>query len=279
LKAVAEAAIAPVDHDGDLWNGARVRMKVASWNVNSIRARLDAVLGWLDENAPDVLCMQETKVVDDEFPSEEFQRLGYSVSASGQSTYNGVAILSRLPELDVRLGLDDEAKADGKRLISARIAGVRILSVYVPNGKSVESDDFVHKLAWLERLRQTVSRIPEQDVLLCGDFNIAREARDVFDVERMRGNLFFHPKEHEAFDRLLKLGFEDSLRLFHPEAGLYSWWDYRAGAFRRNRGLRIDYILVSTRLATRCRGASIDKKERARPKPSDHAPLLVVLED
>jgi exodeoxyribonuclease-3 len=253
-------------------------MKVASWNINSIRARLDAVLAWLDEHSPDVLCMQETKVVDDEFPRDEFQRLGYSVSAAGQPTYNGVAIVSRLPESDLRIGLLDASPSDEKRLISAQIAGVRIVTAYVPNGKSVESDDFAYKLAWLERLQNTLSELPERDVLVCGDFNIAREERDVFDVERMRGNLHFHPKEHASFDRLLELGFEDSLRLFHPEAGLYSWWDYRAGAFRRNRGLRIDYILLSRLLAKRCQAASIDKEARARPKPSDHAPLLVSLE-
>lgn len=253
-------------------------MKVASWNVNSIRARLDAVLGWLDEHAPDVLCMQETKVVDDEFPSEEFQRLGYGVSISGQPTYNGVAILSRLPESDVRIGLHDAHDSDEKRLISARIGDVRVMTAYVPNGKNVESESFAFKLQWLERLRETVRAVPEDDILLCGDFNIAREERDVFDVERMRGQLHFHPKEHEALDRLLALGLKDSLRLFHPEPGLYSWWDYRAGAFRRNRGLRIDYIFLSTSLARRCVSASIDKDARALSKPSDHAPLLVEFE-
>lgn len=253
-------------------------MKVASWNVNSIRARQDAVLTWLDQHTPDVLCMQETKVVDDEFPSEEFQRLGYSVNVSGQPTYNGVAILSRLPESDVRIGLHDAVPSDEKRLISAHIADVRIMTAYVPNGKNVESEAFDYKLDWLDRLAKTVAEVPEADVLLCGDFNIAREERDVFDVERMRGQLHFHPKEHEAMDRLLALGFEDSLRLFHSEGGLYSWWDYRAGAFRKNRGLRIDYILLSNGLAKRCVNASIDKAARAYPKPSDHAPLIVEFE-
>jgi exodeoxyribonuclease-3 len=253
-------------------------MKVASWNVNSIRARQDAVLAWLDEHAPDVLCMQETKVVDDEFPSEEFQRLGYGVNIAGQPTYNGVAILSRHGASDVRIGLHDAQPSDEKRLISAHIAGIRIMTAYVPNGKNVESESFTYKLDWLRRLEETVRFAPEQDLLLCGDFNVAREERDVFDVERMQGQLHFHPREHEAMNRLLELGLEDSLRLFHPEPGLYSWWDYRAGGFRRNRGLRIDYIFLSQSLAKRCVAASIDKKARARPKPSDHAPLLVEFE-
>jgi exodeoxyribonuclease-3 len=250
-------------------------MKVSCWNVNSIRARRDAVFAWLESHEPDVLCLQETKVVDDEFPSEEFQRHGYEVSFAGQPGYNGVAIASRLAQSDVRVGLAGAEPDDDKRLLSALVAGVRIVTAYVPNGKNVESEAFDYKLRWLERLATTIQALPEEALLLCGDFNIARDERDVFDVERMQGQLHFHPREHEALERLLAVGLQDSLRLFHQQGQLYSWWDYRAGAFRRDRGLRIDYIFLSAALAQRCTSAGIDKATRALPKPSDHAPLFV----
>jgi exodeoxyribonuclease-3 len=255
-------------------------MLIASWNVNSIRARFGAVMAWLDRTGCDVLCMQETKVVDDEFPREEFTRLGYSVTISGQPTYNGVAIASKLPLEDVRNGFLGDPHASEKRIISARIGGIRIVTVYVPNGKNVESEAFRYKLSWLERLRMNLNQyVSEPDLLLCGDFNIARDERDVFDVEKMRGQLHFHPDEHRAFDHVLSYGLTDSLRLFQDGPGLYTWWDYRAGAFRRNRGLRIDYILLSDALKKRCTDAGIDKEERQRPKPSDHAPLFVQVRD
>ena len=255
-------------------------MMIASWNVNSIRARSDAVLAWLERTGCDVLCMQETKVVDDDFPHDEFARLGYALAVSGQSTYNGVAIASKLPLDDVRAGFVGDPEASEKRILSARVAGVRLVTAYVPNGKNVESEAFHYKLAWLERLRMNLTQYSKDtELLLAGDFNIAREERDVFDVERMRGQLHFHPDEHRALSHLLDFGLVDSLRMFHPEPGLYSWWDYRAGAFRRNRGLRIDYIFVNPALALRCVEAGIDKSERSRPKPSDHTPLFVRLRD
>lgn len=254
-------------------------MMVASWNVNSIRARGAAVLDWLERTNCDVLCMQETKVVDAEFPREEFSRLGYSLAISGQPTYNGVAIASKHPLEDVRIGFVGEPEASECRILSARVLGVRVVTVYVPNGKSVESEAFRYKLSWLERLRMNLNQyVSERELLLCGDFNIAREERDVYDVEKLRGQLHFHPDEHRAFDKVLGYGLTDSLRLFDDSAGRYTWWDYRAGAFRRDRGLRIDYILLTEALAQRCRAAGIDKQERSRPKPSDHAPLFVELE-
>ena len=255
-------------------------MMIASWNVNSIRARTDAVLAWLDRTQCDVLCMQETKVVDDEFPRDEFARLGYQLAISGQATYNGVAIASKRPLEDVKMGFLGDPDASEKRILSARVGSLRIVNVYVPNGKNIESEAFRYKLGWLERLRINLSQYSsDRELLLCGDFNIAREERDVFDVERMRGQLHFHPDEHRALAHVLDFGLSDSLRKFHPEPGLYSWWDYRAGALRRNRGLRIDYIFLNAALAERCTEAGIDKSERSRPKPSDHTPLFVKLHD
>ncbi|HEY6723353.1 MAG TPA: exodeoxyribonuclease III [Polyangiaceae bacterium] len=255
-------------------------MMIASWNVNSIRARTDAVLAWLDRTQCDVLCMQETKVVDGEFPRDEFVRRGYELAISGQATYNGVAIASRHPLEDVRAGFLGDPDASEKRILSARVRGSRIVTVYVPNGKNIESEAFRYKLGWLERLRMNLTQyLHDKELLLCGDFNIAREERDVFDVEKMRGQLHFHPDEHRALAHLLDFGLQDSLRKFHPEAGLYTWWDYRAGSFRRNRGLRIDYIFLNDALAERCTEAGIDKAERSGPKPSDHTPVYIRLKD
>ena len=251
---------------------------VASWNVNSIRMRGQAVLDWLERTGCDVLCMQETKVVDDDFPREEFSRLGYSLALSGQPTYNGVAIASKWPIEDVRKGFVGTPAGDEKRILSARIAGIRVVNVYVPNGKHVDADAFRYKLAWLERLRMNLNQyVAEKELLLCGDFNIARSEADVFDPQRMQGQLHFHPDERRALEHVIDYGLVDSLRLFHEARGLYTWWDYRAGSFQKNRGLRIDYILLTEPLAKRCVGAGIDREERARPRPSDHAPLYVSL--
>lgn len=252
-------------------------MKLATWNVNSIRARTDLIVDWVCRNQPDVLCMQETKVVDDAFPTEEFLRCGYAVCMSGQKTYNGVAIASRLPIEDVTIGLLDEPATADKRCIAATIAGVRIYNVYVPNGKAVSSPSFQVKLGFFERLRRTldVRERPDRDLVVCGDFNVAAEERDVFDVEIMRGQLHFHPDEHQALNQLFEFGMVDALRLHHPQAGLFSWWDYRAGSFQKNQGLRIDYLLLSQNLARRCSSAHIDIEPRSREKPSDHVPVVV----
>lgn len=252
------------------------RVKIATWNVNSLRARHDLVVDWLRRNEPDVLCMQETKVTDDEFPSEELQRLGYTIAASGQKSYNGVAIVARSPMTDVRVGLDGAADDDDKRLLSAMVDGVLVFCAYVPNGKALESPSFREKLEWLARLRATLDAraTPDRDVLLCGDFNIAREARDVHDPEAMQGQIHFSDREHQALDDVLAFGLHDALRLHRSEAGLYTWWDYRAGAVRRNAGLRIDYVFITRSLADRCTAVVHDREERRRPKPSDHVPVI-----
>ncbi|NLE85259.1 MAG: exodeoxyribonuclease III [Myxococcales bacterium] len=254
-------------------------MRLASWNVNSIRARFELVVEWLREHQPDALCLQETKVADHEFPTETFQRLGYEVARCGQRTYNGVAILSRHPIEDVQVGLVGAEPDDDKRLIAGTVAGVRLLSAYVPNGKALDSPSYEEKLRWLERLRETLDRRyrPQQELLLCGDFNIARDERDVFEPERMQGQLFFSAAEHAALERVLAFGLVDAFREVEPEGQHFSWWDYRAGAFRRNRGLRIDYAFLTEPLARRLAGCWMDKAARAKDKPSDHVPVVVDL--
>jgi exodeoxyribonuclease-3 len=251
-------------------------VKVATWNVNGIRARIDAVADWLARHEPDALCMQETKVVDDDFPYEEFTRAGYAVTVAGQASYNGVAIASRHPLSDVSVGLRDDPFEADKRAISATVLGVRLVNVYVPNGKSVELPSFVEKLRWLERLRLTldVSADPGTELVLCGDFNVAREDLDVYDPERFRGRLHFHPDEHKALNRVLEFGLTDAFRKANPGERRYSWWDYRSGDFRSNRGLRIDYLFVTASIAERLTRVMIDVAPRQQPKPSDHTPVV-----
>lgn len=254
-------------------------MRLASWNVNSIRARCERVVEWLDQYRPDVLCLQETKVPDQEFPAETFQRLGYEIARAGQRTYNGVAILSRHPIEEVEIGLFDSGPDDDKRLIAGRVADIHVLSAYVPNGKHLDSPSYQEKLVWLQKLRETLDRRyrPDQPLLLCGDFNVARDERDVFDIERMRGQLFFTDEEHAALERVLEFGLVDAFRLFESGGQHYSWWDYRAGAFRRNRGLRIDYAFVTKPLAQRLTACWMDREARAKEKPSDHVPVVLDL--
>jgi exodeoxyribonuclease-3 len=254
-------------------------VRIASWNVNSIRAREQAIFGWLRAQEPDVLCMQETKVADDDFPTDEFLRLGYEVVMAGQPTYNGVAIAARLPIRDVRIGLAGESTAAERRAISATIDGVRYVNVYVPNGRAVGTPAFAQKLSWLDRLRRTLDEwaSPGEDLVVCGDFNVARDERDLFDPEAFRGRVHFHPDERSAVERVLEFGLVDVFRHFHAEAGRYSWWDYRAGGFARDLGLRIDYVFASQPLLARCSGAIIDVDPRRLEKPSDHAPVVVEL--
>ena len=254
-------------------------MLVVSWNVNSIRQRLDLVVDFLARHEPDVVCLQETKVTDDGFPSSAFQRQGYSVAAAGQKSYNGVAIVARRRIRDVSVGLVGDAPDAERRLIAATVGGVRVLSAYVPNGQRVGSPAFHEKLSWLARLDATLhsTTSPDHDVVLCGDFNIAADDRDVPDPEAMRGQLHFHPDEHAALSKLLDFGLIDSFRLHHPEPGRYTWWDYRDATLDADRGMRIDYIFVSRALAPRCKAATIHAAERLRPRPSDHVPLSAEL--
>lgn len=257
-------------------------MRLASWNINSIRIREPVLLEWLRRVSPDVICLQETKVIDDDFPTDDLMRLGYAVAMAGQPAYNGVAIAARLPMRDVRIGLAGEPASADRRAIAATIGGIRVVNVYVPNGKSVGSPSFVEKLAWLSRLRATLDAEakPEQDLVLCGDFNVALEEIDVYAPEFFRGKLHFHPDERRALQRVLDFGLCDIVRAKNPgRAELYSWWDYRSGSFRKNEGLRIDYAFVTNSVAERVSHADVDAEPRRADKPSDHAPVVIELRD
>jgi exodeoxyribonuclease III len=252
-------------------------VRIATWNVNSVRSRLDRVLGWTGRERPDVLCFQEIKTTDELFPAAAFEELGYHVETFGQPTYNGVAILSRTPPADVTRGLPGDAADAQRRLIAATVEGVRIVNVYVPNGQSPESDKFVFKLDWLGRLRDWLAAeaSPTDPLLLLGDFNIAPDERDVHDPDLWRGKVHFHPKEHAALREITAWGLADLFRKHHAEGGFYSWWDYRQLAFPKNRGLRIDLVLGTAPMLERCTGSAIHRDERKGEGPSDHVPVVV----
>jgi len=253
-------------------------MKLATWNVNSLKVRLPQVLEWVAALQPDILCLQETKLEDKSFPRMELEAAGYRAAFAGQKTYNGVAILSRLPLGDVTVGIPGLAD-EQQRLIAATADGVRIVCGYFPNGQSVGSDKYAYKLGWIEALtawlREELARHPR--LALLGDYNIAPEARDVHDPEAWAGQVLFSEPERAAFRRLLELGLRDAFRLFEQPEKIYSWWDYRMMAFRRNRGLRIDHILLSGELAKDCTACAVDKEARKAERPSDHAPVLAEL--
>jgi exodeoxyribonuclease-3 len=250
-------------------------MLVASWNVNSIRVRLPQVLEWSGTVGPTVLALQETKAVDDAFPAAELERIGYHVIFSGQKTYNGVALMSREPPTDILTDLEGSDDPQ-RRVIAAPIGGVRIYNVYVPNGQAVGTDKFDYKLRWLDSLcRQLGEELKRHDkILVVGDFNIAPEDRDVHDPVAWAGQVLVSEPERERLRDLFGLGFRDTFRLFDQPDASFSWWDYRAAAFRRNRGLRIDLLLASEALAGSCTRSSIDTGPRGWEKPSDHAPVM-----
>lgn len=239
-------------------------------------ARLPLVKQWLASVRPDVLCLQELKCSDERFPLDEFGELGYRAAVNGQPTYNGVAILARTEIEDVRRGLPDDDDTSHARLISATVGGVRVINVYVPNGQSVGTDKYAYKLEWLRRLRQYLDDEywTDDEVLLCGDFNVAPEDRDVHDPAQWRGRILFSKPEREAINHVGEWGLTDAFRLHTRDGGHYSWWDYRAGSFPRNAGLRIDHVWVSEPLAARCSRSWIDKEPRGWERPSDHTPVL-----
>jgi exodeoxyribonuclease-3 len=258
-------------------------MRIATWNVNSVRSRLDQLTAWLARAAPDVICMQETKVEDHLFPHDALGEVGYRAVTFGQKTYNGVAIAAKfgLAIDDVQRGMDGDAEDAQRRMITATIEGVRVIDVYVPNGQAVGAPAFSFKLEWLARLRAHLAAryTPEHQVFLCGDFNVAPEPIDVHDPKKWEGQVLCHPDERAALKEILGWGMVDIFRSLHPaDAGQFSWWDYRMGAFRKNNGLRIDLALVTPALAKRCKGASIDKRPRELEKPSDHTPVIVEIE-
>lgn len=256
-------------------------MKIATWNVNSVLARLPQVLRWLEAANPDVLCMQETKCVDEKFPADEFSRLGYLSESFGQAAYNGVAILSRKKLDAVHRGLPDDEEGAQSRLIAASVDGIRLVNVYVPNGQAVGAERYYFKLEWIRRLGLFLDSCYRRDepLLLCGDFNVAMEDRDVHDPILWRGRILFSEPEKEALLRVREWGFVDAFRIHNSEEKQFSWWDYRAGAFRRNLGLRIDHIWVTESLAARSTSVVIDKEPRRWEKPSDHAPVIVTVDD
>lgn len=255
-------------------------MRIATWNVNSIRSRVERVAAWTERERPDVLCFQEIKTTDDGFPFGVFSDLGYEMEVFGQKTYNGVAILSRLPMDKVVRNLPDDEPEAPRRLIAATIDKVRIVNVYVPNGQSPESEKFVYKMDWLARLRAFLDTTakPGSSLVLLGDFNIAPEERDVRYPDLWRGHIHFHPREHEALARITSWGLYDLLRKHHEEGGLYSWWDYRQLAFQKNNGLRIDLILGTKKMLNRCTGVEIHRDERKGESPSDHVPVVAEFE-
>jgi exodeoxyribonuclease-3 len=250
-------------------------VKIATWNVNSLRVRLAHVLDWLAREQPDVLALQETKLKDEDFPADEFTRLGYEVRFSGQATYNGVALISREAGDGIRTELEGFGDQQ-RRVLAATVAGVRIYNLYVPNGQSVDSDKYRYKLDWLAALRAQIERelATHDRCILLGDFNIAPEDRDVHDPEAWKGKVLCSEPERNALEALLGLGFRDVFRSFEQEENSFSWWDYRAAAFRRNRGLRIDLILASRDLAPLCTGCTIDVEPRRLERPSDHTPVV-----
>jgi exodeoxyribonuclease-3 len=251
-------------------------MKIATWNVNSITARLTLALQWLEQAKPDVLCMQETKCTDDKFPADAFAELGYASESFGQKTYNGVAIVSRRPIEEVRRGFPEDEEGAHSRLISARVGDITIINVYIPNGSTVGSEKYIFKLNWMNRLRLLLknSYDNKEDVLICGDFNVAPEDKDVHDPVAWKGSVLVSPKERSSLEKIKEWGFVDAFRLKTDTPGHYSWWDYRQGAFRRNDGLRIDHIWVTKSLAERCKKVWIDTEPRTWERPSDHTPVV-----
>ncbi len=253
-------------------------MKIATWNVNSLKVRLPHLLDWLATTQTDVVCLQETKTEDVKFPREEIEAAGYQVAYAGQKTYNGVAIVSRAPLADIQADIPGFAD-EQKRVLAATVDGIRVVCVYIPNGQSLDSDKYLYKLRWLNALnawlKDELARYPS--LALLGDYNIAPEDRDVHDPAAWEGNVLVSEPEREQFRALLGLGLVDAFRLFEQPERSFSWWDYRAAGFRRNLGLRIDHILLSQALATRCSAVEIDKAPRKLERPSDHTPVVATL--
>ncbi|MFQ3616994.1 MAG: exodeoxyribonuclease III [Cyanobacteriota bacterium] len=259
-------------------------MKIATWNVNSIRTRLEHVVNWLTENPVDVLCAQETKVVDADFPLGAFADLGYTCYVSGQKSYNGVALISKTPLEGVSCGFEPVLGGaiaapfdEQKRVITGVLDGIRIVNLYVPNGSSVGSDKYTYKLSWLAVLREYLATLLAENprLLVCGDFNIAPEDRDIHDPKGREKEVMATDAERQALRAILDLGLADAFRKFNQEEGQFSWWDYRAAAFRRNLGWRIDHHYLSPPLYAEAKSCIIDKAPRKLEKPSDHTPVVV----
>jgi exodeoxyribonuclease-3 len=258
-------------------------MRIATWNVNSINARLETVLRWFEEAKPDVACLQEIKCVDEKFPAEAFERLGYNLAVHGQKSYNGVALLSKAPLEDVRKGLPGDEGDDHARYVEALISGprpVRVASIYLPNGNPVGTEKFPYKLAWMDRLNRHARELMalEEPLVLTGDFNVIPEPRDAEFPNNWLGDALFQPESRAAFRALKWLGYTDAYMQADGRPGGYTFWDYQAGAWQRNNGIRIDHALLSPQAADLLRGVSIHRDVRSWDKPSDHVPLVVELD-
>jgi len=248
-------------------------MKIASWNINSLRKRQDRLSDWLEATTPDIVCLQETKCPDDQFPALALQAVGYRSAYHGEKSYNGVAILAKAELSDVRSSLCDEVVDPQARVIAATIGHVRVFSIYAPNGQAVGSPAYEYKLHWYRRLRDCIAKEKSSDVLACGDFNVAPKDIDVYDPDLWRGAIMASESERAAFRELCEIGLRDTLRIHHKEGELFTWWDYQMRAFEKNRGLRIDAVLASEALAKRCNASGIDIEMRKGKEPSDHAPV------
>jgi exodeoxyribonuclease-3 len=247
--------------------------KIVSWNINSLRKRQDRLFAWLDATKPDIVCLQETKCTDEQFPVLGLQSAGYHSGYHGEKSYNGVAILSKTKLRNVRVSLCDEIVDPQARVIAATIDNLRVYSIYAPNGQAVGSPAYGYKLNWYARLSDCLMKEKDLDLAVCGDFNVAPEDVDVHDPALWRGAIMCSDGERAAFQQLCDAGLTDTLRLHHKDSGLFSWWDYRMLSFPKNRGLRIDAILASKSLARKCIGAGIDREMRKGKEPSDHAPV------
>ncbi|QDU66546.1 exodeoxyribonuclease III [Engelhardtia mirabilis] len=255
-------------------------MRCATWNVNSIRARLPRVLEWLERQSPDVVCLQETKCLDEVFPREPIEDLGYNIETFGQKTYNGVAILAKGRIEEVHRGLPGDESDIEARVIGAQVEDFLFLDLYVVNGQEVGAPKYSYKLEWLERVRRLIDERYDlsEKVVVTGDFNITFDDRDVYDPEKWRGKILCSDAEREALARIMDLGLIDGLRQHTEEAGIYTWWDFRTRGFQRGNGLRIDHFLLSEAASKVCTAVEVDTEERGLEKPSDHAPVIATFE-
>ena len=250
-------------------------VRIATWNVNSVKARLANLLAWLDSAKPDILCLQEIKCLEDDFPSLEVKSLGYHIEALGQRAYNGVAILSKMPAQDVRRGLPGDDSDTQARYVEATFGTVRVASIYLPNGNPVGTDKYDYKLAWMRRLEAHARELldSERPCVLAGDYNVCPTDDDVYDPEGWRDDALCRPPTRARFRVLANMGLVDAFRVFHPEPQRYSFWDYQAGRWMRDEGLRIDHLMLSPQAADRLVACDIDREPRGRDKASDHTPV------
>lgn len=255
-------------------------MKIATWNVNSLKIRLDQLIAWLDKNQPDIIALQETKTEDHNFPLSQINDVNYRAIFAGEKAYNGVAILSKVPATDIEVSFLNDPK-EQKRVISASYNDVRVINVYVPNGSDIGSEKYLYKLDWLEKFILYIEQqiAIHEKLIILGDFNIAPENEDVYDPRVWEGQTLFSEPERKELKKLISLGLFDIFRLFPQEPSSFTWWDYRAAAFRRNMGLRIDHILATHKMSQICKSCVVDKAQRKFERPSDHAPVMAEFGD